>query len=70
MRRGLSAARRKAPAKAAARRVRSVLSWAARSAPVSAVVGAVDGVLGIPHRHWRHGCRGFYDRYNRFHCYR
>jgi hypothetical protein len=26
-------------------------------------------VLGIPYRgHYR--CRGFYDRYNRFHCYR
>jgi hypothetical protein len=32
-------------------------------------VGAVDGVLGIPYRgHYR--CRGFYDRYDRFHCYR
>ena len=39
-------------------------------AGVGGAVGAVDGALGIPHRHWRHGCRGFYDRYNRFHCYR
>jgi hypothetical protein len=39
-------------------------------AGVGGAVGAVDGVLGIrPHR-WRHGCRGFYDRYDRFHCYR
>jgi hypothetical protein len=39
-------------------------------AGVGGAVGAVDGVLGIrPHR-WHHGCRGFYDRYNRFHCYR
>lgn len=38
-------------------------------AGVGGAVGAVDGALGIPHRHWR-GCRGFYDRYNRFHCYR
>ena len=40
MRRGSSAARRKAPAKAAARRVRSVRSWAARSAPASAARSA------------------------------
>jgi hypothetical protein len=39
-------------------------------AGVGGAMGAVDGVLGIrPHR-WRHGCRGFYDRYDRFHCYR
>ena len=39
-------------------------------AGVGGAVGAVDGVLGIrPHR-WHHGCRGFYDSYNRFHCYR
>jgi hypothetical protein len=39
-------------------------------AGVGGALGAVDGVLGIrPHR-WRHGCRGFYDGYNRFHCYR
>jgi hypothetical protein len=31
-------------------------------------MGAVKGVLGIPDRGYR--CRGFYDRYNRFHCYR
>ncbi len=39
-------------------------------AGVGGAVGAVDGVLGLPRHHWRHGCRGFYDRYDRFHCYR
>jgi hypothetical protein len=38
-------------------------------AGVGGAVGAVDGVLGIPYRGHRH-CRGFYDRYDRFHCYR
>ena len=39
-------------------------------AGVGGALGAVDGALGVaPHR-WHHGCRGFYDRYNRFHCYR
>jgi hypothetical protein len=38
-------------------------------AGVGGAVGAVDGVLGIPYRH-HYRCRGFYDRYNRFHCYR
>lgn len=33
------------------------------------VGGAVEGVFGIPHRHYRH-CRGYYDGYHRFHCYR
>jgi len=35
-------------------------------------MGAVDGALGIPDRGYRRGyrCRGFYDRYDRFHCYR
>jgi hypothetical protein len=38
-------------------------------AGVGGAIGAVDGVLGIPDgRHYR--CRGFYDRYDRFHCYR
>jgi len=36
---------------------------------VGAGVGAVNGVLGIPYRHHYH-CRGFYDRYDHFHCYR
>ena len=36
-------------------------------AGVGGAVGAVDGLLGIPDRP---RCRGFYDRYNRFHCYR
>ena len=39
-------------------------------AGVGGAMGAVDGVLGLPRHHWRHGCRGFYDRYDRFHCYR
>ena len=33
---------------------------------VGAAVGTVNGALGIPYR--RH-CRGFYDRYDHFHCY-
>lgn len=38
-------------------------------AGVGGAVGAVEGVLGIPHRrHYR--CRGYYDGYHRFHCYR
>jgi hypothetical protein len=38
-------------------------------AGVGGAVGAVDGVLGIPDRH-HYRCHGFYDRYDRFHCYR
>jgi hypothetical protein len=38
-------------------------------AGVGGAVGAVDGVLGIPTGR-RYRCRGFYDRYDRFHCYR
>lgn len=38
-------------------------------AGVGGAVGAVEGVLGIPHRHYRR-CRGYYDGYHRFHCYR
>lgn len=37
-------------------------------AGVGGVVGGVKGVLGIPDRGYR--CRGYYDRRNRFHCYR
>jgi hypothetical protein len=38
-------------------------------AGVGGAVGAVDGVFGIPYR--GHGrCRGSYDRYDHFHCYR
>ncbi len=37
-------------------------------AGVGGAMGAVDGVLGIPDRGYR--CLGFYDRYDRFHCYR
>lgn len=41
-------------------------------AGVGGAVGAVKGVFGIPDRGWRRGyrCRGFYDRYHHFHCYR
>ncbi len=39
-------------------------------AGVGGAVGAVDGVLGIPNGGYRHRCRGFYDRYDHFHCYR
>jgi hypothetical protein len=39
-------------------------------AGVGGAIGAVDGVLGLPRHHWHRGCRGFYDRYDRFHCYR
>ena len=39
-------------------------------AGVGGAMGAVDGVLGIPGPRYRHHCRGFYDRYDRFHCYR
>jgi hypothetical protein len=39
-------------------------------AGVGGAMGAVDGALGLPQHHWHRGCRGFYDRYDRFHCYR
>lgn len=41
-------------------------------AGVGGAMGAVKGVFGIPDGGYRRGyhCRGFYDRYNRFHCYR
>src|ERR1700761_2091179 len=39
-------------------------------AGVGGAMGAVDGVLGVPGPRYRHHCRGFYDRYDRFHCYR
>ena len=42
-------------------------------AGVGGAVGAVHGVLGIPnHRYYRyrHGCRGYYNRYGHFRCYR
>ena len=38
-------------------------------AGVGGAVGAVDGILGIPYGH-RYRCRGFYDSYHHFHCYR
>jgi hypothetical protein len=33
-------------------------------------MGAVEGVFGIPYHGRRHYCRGYYDGYRRFHCYR
>ena len=41
-------------------------------AGVGGAMGAVNGVFGIPDRGWHRGyrCRGFYDRYDHFHCYR
>jgi hypothetical protein len=38
-------------------------------AGVGGAVGAIHGVLGIPYGH-HYRCRGYYDRYNRFHCFR
>jgi hypothetical protein len=38
-------------------------------AGVGGAIGAVDGVLGIPYR-GGYRCRGYYDRYDHFHCYR
>src|ERR1700694_705155 len=35
---------------------------------VGGAVGAVRGVFGIGDRGYR--CRGYYDRYDHFHCYR
>ena len=39
-------------------------------AGVGGAVGAVEGVFGVPHRGWRHHCRGYRDGYGHFHCYR
>ena len=41
-------------------------------AGVGGAMGAVKGVFGIPDRGWRRGhrCRGYYDGYDHFHCYR
>jgi hypothetical protein len=41
-------------------------------AGVGGAMGAVKGVFGIPDRGYRRGqrCRGYYDRHDRFHCYR
>ena len=36
-------------------------------AGVGGAVGAVRGVFGLDHGY---RCRGYYDRYDRFHCYR
>ncbi len=38
-------------------------------AGVGGAMGAVKGVFGIPNGGGRR-CRGYYDRYDRFHCYR
>jgi hypothetical protein len=45
---------------------------AAVGAGVGGAVGAVDGILGIPDRGYRptYRCRGYYDSYDHFHCYR
>jgi hypothetical protein len=41
-------------------------------AGVGGAAGVVKGVFGIPDRGYRRGyrCRGYYDRYDHFHCYR
>jgi hypothetical protein len=36
-------------------------------AGVGGAMGAVKGVFGLDHGY---RCRGYYDRYDRFHCYR
>jgi hypothetical protein len=38
-------------------------------AGVGGAMGAVRGVFGIPDRSWNR-CRGYYNRYGHFHCYR
>lgn len=38
-------------------------------AGVGGAVGAVEGVFGIPH-HGHRRCRGYYDSYHHFRCYR
>jgi hypothetical protein len=38
-------------------------------AGVGGAVGAIHGVLGIPYGH-HYRCRGYYDRFDRFHCFR
>jgi hypothetical protein len=39
-------------------------------AGVGGAVGAVDGILGVPQRGYRHRCRGYRDGRGYFHCYR
>jgi hypothetical protein len=39
-------------------------------AGVGGAVGAVDGILGIPDRGYRHRSRGYHDSHGRFRCYR
>ena len=41
-----------------------------RLLPYRTSEGAVDGVLGIPDRGYRYHCRGYYNRYGHFRCYR
>jgi hypothetical protein len=38
-------------------------------AGVGGAIGAVDGILGIPYR-GGYRCRGYYNRYGHFRCYR
>lgn len=38
-------------------------------AGVGGAMGAVEGVLGIPY-HGHYHCRGYYNRYGHFRCYR
>ena len=67
------AGRKKAPTKATgvAGPVGGVVGGAV-GAGVGGAMGAVKGVFGIPDRGYRRGyrCRGYYDSYDRFHCYR
>jgi len=37
-------------------------------AGVGGAVGAVEGIFGVPHRHYH--CHGYRDGYGHFHCYR
>ncbi|WP_426436173.1 hypothetical protein [Bradyrhizobium genosp. P] len=39
-------------------------------AGVGGAMGAVNGVLGLPNHGWRHRCRGYYNSYGHFRCYR
>jgi len=39
-------------------------------AGVGGAMGAVEGVFGLPEPRWHDPCRGYWDGYHRFHCYR
>src|SRR5271163_4265481 len=39
-------------------------------AGVGGAMGAVNGVLGLPNHGWRRHCRGYYNSYGHFRCYR